>query len=66
MDISQLEWRKSSHSNPDVCVEVADTPDGGKAVRDSKQNGQEGQTILVFDKAEWDAFTLGVRDGEFS
>ncbi|KDA41418.1 DUF397 domain-containing protein [Frankia sp. B2] len=61
---SQLHWRKSSYSNGNGgnCVEVADLPDGGRAVRDSKD--RSGPT-LVFTAAEWAAFVAGVRDGEF-
>jgi hypothetical protein len=61
---SQLRWRKSSHSNGNggACVEVADLPDGGRAVRDSKDRSGP---ILAFTAAEWAAFVAGVRDGEF-
>ena len=63
-DSQILQWRKSSHSGNQGgnCVEVAHLPDGGVAVRDSKDRG--GQT-LVFTAAEWAAFVAGVRDGEF-
>jgi hypothetical protein len=43
-------------------VEVADLPDGGRAVRDSKD--REGPA-LVFTPGEWSAFAEGVRAGEF-
>jgi hypothetical protein len=43
-------------------VEVADLPDGGVAVRDSKD--ADGPK-LVFTRAEWQAFIGGVKDGEF-
>ena len=60
-----LDWRKSSYSggNGGECVEVADLPDGGRAVRDSKL-GDTGP-VLRFTPAEWQAFVAGVRDGEF-
>lgn len=33
----ELTWRKSSHSGSgDQCVEVAVLPEGGRAIRDSK------------------------------
>ncbi|GAB3682587.1 hypothetical protein GCM10027589_52400 [Actinocorallia lasiicapitis] len=33
----ELSWRKSSHSGSgDQCVEVAALPEGGRAIRDSK------------------------------
>ena len=32
------------------------------AVRDSKQ---PGGSVLIFTPAEWEAFTLGMRNGEF-
>jgi hypothetical protein len=62
-DDSRLVWVKSTHSGDKTqCVEVAALPDGGRAVRDSKD--PDG-TALVFSDAEWRAFVAGVRDGEF-
>jgi Domain of unknown function (DUF397) len=57
------EWRKSSHTvSSGNCVEVAANVPGVVAVRDSKDpNGPK----LTFAPAEWDAFTAGVRAGEF-
>jgi hypothetical protein len=62
---SALSWRKSSFSNGQGgnCVEVADLPDGGRAVRDSKDRG--AGPVLRFTELEWKAFTAGVRAGEF-
>jgi hypothetical protein len=56
-------WEKASYSNAGGnCVEVGKLPDGGRAVRDSKD--PDGP-VLRFTPAEWAAFTAGVRDGEF-
>ncbi|WP_043629808.1 DUF397 domain-containing protein [Nonomuraea candida] len=56
-------WRKSSFCNgAAACVEVAPLADGNVALRDSKE--KDGP-VLVFTPAEWDAFTAGVRSGEF-
>jgi len=56
-------WRKSTFSNnTGACVEVADLPDGHRAVRDSKH---PTGGFLLFTAAEWVAFTAGVRNGEF-
>ena len=62
---NHLAWRKASYSNGSGgnCVEVADLPGGGRAVRDSKL-GDTGP-VLRFTPAEWQAFVAGVRDGEF-
>ncbi len=49
------------HSNGN-CVEVAALPDGGVAVRDSKD--ADGPA-LTFTRDEWDAFVGGVKLGEF-
>jgi hypothetical protein len=64
MDLSQAKWRKSTRSdgNGGQCVEVAVLPDGGAAVRDSKN--PDG-AVLIFTKGEWDAFVGGAKDGEF-
>ena len=56
-------WRKSSYSNPSGnCVELAELPAGGVAVRNSRF--PDGPA-LVFTTAEWDAFVRGAGDGEF-
>jgi len=59
-----LVWRKSSHSGGTGgnCVEVAVLPDGGRAIRDSKD---PAGLALRFSAAEWSAFVAGARDGEF-
>jgi hypothetical protein len=61
MDLSSAEFRKSSSSGPNGCVEVAIQGDG-VAVRDSKhRNG----AVLQFSWSEWEAFLSGVEAGEF-
>lgn len=58
-----LEWVKSSYSgNNGNCIEVATLPNGGRALRDSKN--PDGPA-LAFTGAEFNAFVLGVMDGEF-
>jgi hypothetical protein len=64
MDLSHAEWRKASYStgNGGNCVEVARNLPGAVAVRDSKD--PQGPA-LVFTPDEWQAFTAGVRGGQF-
>jgi hypothetical protein len=61
VDLSGANWRKSSRSGANGCVEVTFV-DGRVAVRDSKD--RDGP-VLVFDTHEWDAFLAATRDGEF-
>ena len=58
-----LTWRKSSQSaQQDNCVETAKLPDGGRAVRDSKDpNGP----VLRFAGTEWQTFVVGIKNGSF-
>ena len=61
MDLSSAEFLKSSFSGPNGCVEVA-IRDDGVAVRDSRN--RDG-AVLEFSSADWKAFVLGVKAGEF-
>lgn len=58
-----LVWRKSSQSaQQDNCVETANLPGGGRAVRDSKDpNGP----ALRFTSGAWQMFIGGVKNGTF-
>ncbi|MGV9242600.1 DUF397 domain-containing protein [Streptomyces sp. NPDC003710] len=59
----ELVWKTSSYTNGNgACVEVAVLPDGGRAVRDTKD--RDGG-IQWYNAAEWTAFIAGVKDGEF-
>ncbi|WP_116244866.1 DUF397 domain-containing protein [Nocardiopsis sp. FIRDI 009] len=54
----ELKFRKSSYSNPSNCVEVADTPSGDTAVRDSMN---PGYGHFLFPGTEWTALLSAVR-----
>jgi hypothetical protein len=57
-----LDWRKSSFSAETNCVELATTPDGGVAIRNSKH---PTAGAVVFTREEIEAFLLGAKAGEF-
>jgi Domain of unknown function (DUF397) len=61
-DFKGLRWFKSSHSGSGGCVEVAHLPEGGVAVRDTKDRGKAPH---VYTRHEWEAFLIGVKSGEF-
>ena len=62
IDLSNLRWFKSSASASGACVEVAHLPGGGVAVRDSKDRSKAPH---VYTRHEWEAFVIGVKNGEF-
>ncbi|MZE79588.1 DUF397 domain-containing protein [Streptomyces xinghaiensis] len=62
VDLTGVAWRKSSASGAENdCVEIAELPGGGWAIRDSKNPGREP---LRFTATEWTAFRQGVIAGE--
>ncbi|MDQ4093553.1 MAG: DUF397 domain-containing protein [Actinomycetota bacterium] len=62
-ELARASWRKSSRSgNSANCVETCRLADGLVAIRDSKNRSG---SVLIFTPGEWEAFTQGIRDGEF-
>ncbi|MCQ4212930.1 DUF397 domain-containing protein [Streptomyces longispororuber] len=62
LDISGVEWHSAPGTEQhEERVEIAYLPDGAVAMRSSL----EPQTVLRYTEAEWTAFVLGARDGEF-
>jgi hypothetical protein len=60
-DLADAVWRKSPYSAGEgQCVEIADLPGGGIAVRDGKNSHLPA---LRYTAAEWQAFRQGVLDG---
>lgn len=60
-DLSHAQWRKSPYSvGEGQCVEIADLPGGGVALRDSKNTHLPA---LRYTAEEWQAFRRGVIDG---
>lgn len=58
---SPLLWRRAC-TNGATCVEIAELPDGGAAVRDGKD--PEGP-VLRFGGEEWAVFLAAVKAGRF-
>lgn len=58
-----LQWFKASFSSGNgQCTLCARLPDGGMAVKDSKD---AASPVLRFTHDEWYAFVAGVKAGEF-
>ncbi|GAA3229773.1 DUF397 domain-containing protein [Actinocorallia longicatena] len=54
----ELTWRKSTHSGSgDQCVEVAALPEGGRAIRDSKN--PDGPMLMI-NRSEFTKFVQGL------
>lgn len=63
IDADTLLWQKSSFTaNNGECFELAPLPDGGVAVRDSKN---PSGPHLCFTRGEWHAFKEGIGAGDF-
>ncbi|GGX51586.1 DUF397 domain-containing protein [Streptomyces sp. WAC 01325] len=62
LDISGVEWICAPGTEQhEERVEIAYLPEGAVAMRSSLDPG----TVLRYTEAEWRAFVLGARDGEF-
>lgn len=61
LDISGVEWLSAPGGPEEERVEIAYLPGGGVGMR----NSSDPDTVLRFTAAEWEAFVLGARDGEF-
>jgi len=61
-----IDWQISTHSPSGGanCVEAGPLNDGSGRVALRHSHHPEG-SIVVYTAAEWNAFTAGVRDGEF-
>lgn len=61
-----IRWRISSRSdsNGGQCVEAGPLVDGSGRVAVRHSHHPDG-SVIVYTRAEWDAFLAGARDGEF-
>lgn len=60
--VTAFKKASASQGGTQECVEVAQTADGGRAIRDSK--APHGP-VLFLAPTEWNAFSVGVSAGEF-
>jgi hypothetical protein len=67
-ELAGIVWRKSRHSgsggNGGSCVDVGPVTDGTGRVAIRHSQHADGP-VIVYTRTEWEAFTAGVRDGEF-
>jgi len=65
-ELTGIQWRISAHSpnGGGSCVEAGPLNDGSGRVALRHSHHPDG-AIVVYTAAEWDAFTAGVRGGEF-
>lgn len=60
-DLSRAEWRRA---NPDPSVDVVEVAFVDDLICMRNSADPEG-SVLVFTRAEWEAFVAGVHSGEF-
>ena len=65
-ELAGISWKISSRStnNGGSCVEAGPLADGSGRVAVRHSHHPEG-AVVVYTRAEWDAFLVGVKDGEF-
>jgi hypothetical protein len=66
-ELAGIAWQISSFSDNGGgnCVEAGQLGDGSGRVALRHSHHPDG-AVIVYTKAEWDAFAAGVRDGEFT
>src|SRR5437660_11058826 len=63
VELGEVCWQKSWHSNPNgECVELAALPSGEIAMRNSRF---PAGPVLLYTQAEITAFLAGAKDGDF-
>lgn len=68
IDLSKAEWIRAEPEGETLedCVEYAFVPHtDGVTYTAMRQSAKPDGVILVFTPSEWEAFVLGVKDGEF-
>lgn len=65
-ELAGITWRVSRYTGDSGgnCVEAGPLNDGTGRVAVRHSHHTEGQ-LIVYTRAEWEAFTAGVRDGDF-
>jgi hypothetical protein len=65
-ELASVDWRISTRSedNGMSCVEAGSLRDGSGRVAVRHSHRPHG-AVIVYTRAEWEAFTVGVRLGEF-
>lgn len=65
-ELAGIRWKISSRSsnNGGSCVEAGPLVDGSGRVAVRHSHHPEG-SVIVYTRAEWDAFLGGAKDGEF-
>jgi hypothetical protein len=63
-ELAGIRWRISSRSKSGQCVEAGPLAGGSGRIAVRHSHHPEG-SVIVYTRAEWDAFLAGAKDGEF-